>query len=64
MYKDGGNKLRHRIEDILAITLDLGVAITLLLLYADAGVVPVSVSFGLCVALSIVGIIIIARDDL
>ena len=52
----------EKLERILALTLDGAVVVVVILMLVGAGRIPVSIAFGLCVAVSIVGMIIIYKD--
>ena len=52
----------EKVERIVTLTLDALVVLLLVLTLVGAGRIPVSIAFGLCVAISITGIIIIYKD--
>ena len=55
------NKL-EKFEKIITLLLDVLVVVLVILMLVGAGAIPVSIAFGLCVAISLVGILIIYKD--
>jgi hypothetical protein len=52
----------EKFEKIITLLLDVLVVVLVILTLVGAGVIPVSIAFGLCVAISLVGILIIYKD--
>jgi hypothetical protein len=52
----------EKFEKIITLLLDVLVVVLVILTLVGAGVIPVSIAFSLCVAISLVGILIIYKD--
>jgi hypothetical protein len=52
----------EKFEKLITLLLDVLVVVLVILTLVGAGVIPVSIAFGLCVAISLVGILIIYKD--
>jgi hypothetical protein len=52
----------EKFEKIITLRLDVLVVVLVILTLVGAGVIPVSIAFSLCVAISLVGILIIYKD--